>query len=278
MEKIAIIFTCYNRCDKTIRCLKSLNINKENKYITEIFMVDDGCTDGTAEKCISLFKNIHIIQGTGSLFWNRGMNMAFSYAVNEGFDYYLWINDDVDFYPQIVDKLLYSYKTINKKPCVLVGATCDKNGKFTYGPIKKKKSVIPLNLYKCDIGKQYKTCDTFNGNCVLIPDSIVKFVGINDAFYRHGFGDNDYGFMIKKAGFEIYSTNYYVGICESNDKQEEWLKKGLTLKQRYHVHNDIKHRPYRDWHYFCKKNGGIFWPLRCYLVYIKILFVHIKRL
>ena len=58
MINIAVLLTCHNRKDKTLSCLSSLfaateryNLSKEEgKNVgLDIFITDDGCTDGTAD-------------------------------------------------------------------------------------------------------------------------------------------------------------------------------------------------------------------------------------
>ena len=100
MMKIAVLLTCYNRKEKTLRCLKSLNDTykrTESKHFVEIFLTDDGCTDGTSDAVLALDIDftIHILKGSGSLYWNGGMNHSWKEAIKHGgFDGYLWLNDD----------------------------------------------------------------------------------------------------------------------------------------------------------------------------------------
>ena len=52
MEKIviAVLLTCHNRKEKTVACLTELyNCTIPANYAFEVFLVDDGSTDGTAQ-------------------------------------------------------------------------------------------------------------------------------------------------------------------------------------------------------------------------------------
>ncbi len=67
----------FNRKDKTIECLRRLyNQLPIKDYIVDVYLTNDGCTDGTPEAVKQLFPQVHIIDGDGSLFWNRGMYIA----------------------------------------------------------------------------------------------------------------------------------------------------------------------------------------------------------
>ena len=95
MMKISVLLTCHNRKEKTLICLRKLFEQDVRNVEFDVFLVDDGCTDGTAEAVREEFPKIHIIQGDGSLFWNRGMCLAWEEARKNGaHDAVLWLNDD----------------------------------------------------------------------------------------------------------------------------------------------------------------------------------------
>ena len=54
--KIAAILSCHNRKIKTMACLESLfSIIPD----IDVYLTDDGCTDGTPEAASSISENIH---------------------------------------------------------------------------------------------------------------------------------------------------------------------------------------------------------------------------
>jgi GT2 family glycosyltransferase len=81
-SKIAILMTCFNRKGKTFSCLTSLFENRPpSGYKIDVYLVDDGSSDGTTEMVKENFPTVKIIQGDGSLFWNRGMKLTWSMAM-----------------------------------------------------------------------------------------------------------------------------------------------------------------------------------------------------
>jgi len=53
MARIAILFTCHNRRVKTLSCLNSIEKQAAQGWgKPDIYLVDDGSTDGTAEAVI----------------------------------------------------------------------------------------------------------------------------------------------------------------------------------------------------------------------------------
>ena len=78
MIKIAVLLTVFNRKEKTINSLNELYnsfklFNLENKYAIDVYLTDDGCTDGTSAEVQKNFPQVIILKSKGDLFWNRGM-------------------------------------------------------------------------------------------------------------------------------------------------------------------------------------------------------------
>lgn len=240
--RIAILLTCYNRKDKTIRCLKSLHdsyIRTGSKHHIEIYLTDDGCTDGTSDavKTLDLDFIVHVLKGSGTLYWNGGMNHSWKEAISHGgFDGYLWLNDDTivldDFWNDInvADELAIS--KFGKKG-IYVGSTCDSDGGvFTYGGFDflsywtlKDKFILPN-------GKDFQLCQCAHGNITYISDEVVRKMGILCERYVHGGGDHDYTYLAYKAGFPVLVMPHYCGICENDHGGENKRFEQMTLKER----------------------------------------------
>ena len=200
--RIAAIMTCHNRKSSTIACIKSL-LDGGNENDITVYMVDDGCTDGTAESVQQLFPKVNIIKGSGNLFWNRGMYCGFKQAVKDKYDFYLWINDDVMLYPNAVDNLICAYleKSLKKLDIIITGPLMNKEGNInTYGGFGPVRSIKPYEVRRIYLSKIYQRCLIFHGNCVLIPQAVVDKIGLNDPYYQHGYGDVDYSLMAAKSG------------------------------------------------------------------------------
>lgn len=264
--KITVILTCFNRKDKTINCINKL-IN--NRAIIDFIVIDDNSSDGTAE-VLTTIKSVEVFKGTGNLYWSRGMHVGIEKYLNREnkSDYVMLVNDDVDFKAGIVDRMV---QFNNESTEVLVGATCGSNGEFTYGGMKLnvpcKKDIYHHVMIDDDL-----ECDTFNCNCVLFPDEIIRKIGNFDSHYTHSLADIDYGFMVKRGGFMIKTTNFYVGICNTNSTVGTWKDNSLSRIQRIRKKESVKGAPFKEWFYFLNKNFGIFYALKYSITpYLKIL-------
>ena len=84
MINIAVLITCHNRKNKTIRCLNNIFNQKYKGNIKfKVFLVDDNSSDGTNKAIKSLFPLVKIIKGNGNLFWAGGMRLAWKKALKD---------------------------------------------------------------------------------------------------------------------------------------------------------------------------------------------------
>ena len=138
--KIAVLLTCHNRKGKTLSCLDNLFKAALPMHTgLEVFLVDDGSTDGTNKAVKNKFPAVNIIPGNGNLFWNQGMRLAWQTAAEaEEFNFYLWLNDDtlLDDHAvfELMDCLQEGRKT-NSCEGLVTGACRSEVGKpeFSYG-------------------------------------------------------------------------------------------------------------------------------------------------
>lgn len=240
--RIAVLLTCYNRKDKTINCLEALNKTYkriEHKHHLEVFLTDDGCTDGTsnAVKTLVLDFVVHILNGSGSLYWNGGMNHSWKVAIKQGgFDGYLWLNDDTivldDFWKDISVADDYSIAKFGKKG-IYVGSTCSfVGGEFTYGGFNFTTYWTLKDQFVLPNGNDFLPCQCAHGNITYISDEVVKKKGILCEQYVHGGGDHDYTYLAYKAGFPVLVMPHYCGICENDHGGESKRFEQMTLKER----------------------------------------------
>lgn len=251
-EKITVIFTCFNRKVKTVTAMKSIVKNNPN-LLFHFIVVDDCSTDGTVAAIKELNYDVEIIQGTGSLFWCGGMRAGIAkyLETNDGTDCLL-INDDVEFFDDAIEKMV-AQRTENQ---IVVGATCDNNGEFTYGlRIEKNKHSIELDVIKPN--NENIVGDTMNANCVLIPYAAFRKVGNMDSHYTHSLGDYDLGYRLKSLGYDLVSSTEYIGICGANPFDGTWRDPKLPRLERLRRKETPKGTPTGEWFYFLKKNYGL---------------------
>jgi GT2 family glycosyltransferase len=227
-KSIAVLLTCFNRREQTLACLNSLfELMMPVAYNLEVFLVDDGSTDGTSNLVAQKFPEVHLIQGTGSLYWNRGMHLAWKTAIESkpDFDFFLWLNDDVKLKKNSLEVLLNDF---NQKPNgIICGVMASENtSKITYGGRDQKEVLLKPN------GEIPQECYSINGNFVLVSKEVYDKVGMLDPIFPHAIGDFDYGLRALKKGIKSYISSTVVGFCESNPKLPVWCRPEIDFRKR----------------------------------------------
>jgi len=270
MKTVTIIFTCFNRKEKTAAFVKSV---QDERYDIRFVVTDDGSTDGTAaglEKLKEKGYQIDIVRGDGNLYWCGGMRKAIEHMYAQGIktDYYVFANDDVVVFDNALNEMIVQSEKHGGS--AVVGVTCDHDGNVTYGGIRYHKSGIKYDVV--DVTNEDLTCDSFNCNLVLLPAKIFDEMGNFDSHFTHAMGDFDYGLRIKRAGYLIESTRRYVGICERNPLQKTWADTNLSRRERFKLKESPKGLPRKEWFYFLRKNFGLGTAIvRSVTPYVKIL-------
>jgi GT2 family glycosyltransferase len=274
--RIAVLITCHNRKAKTIACLDALFASTlPEGYSLELFLVDDGSTDGTEQAVRERYPQVNIIKGDGILYWNGGMRVAFVAALAKGFDYYLWLNDDTQLYPTAIQSLLITAEDIQArqgKSVIVAGSAQDANdGRPTYGgvicPSKWKatnfKLIAPLNVPV--------ECKTMNGNCVLVPSEVARAVGNIEPKFAHAMGDLDYGLRARYLGFSVWVMAGFAGTCSNNAEAGSFNDASLPVTVRLRKMMQPTGLPPSSWRVFTQRHAGILWPIFWLWPYAKVL-------
>jgi len=280
MDKVtscAVLITCHNRKVHTLTCLASLfnldnQVNQESSIDIDCYLVDDGSSDGTTVAVKQDFPNVNIIQGSGELYWNQGMRVAWKRALaNKKYDYYLWLNDDVTLSPYAIEKLVKCYQNIRsdkKTAGALIGTLQDPVSLLpSYGGRNSLNKWLPLRYGAVIPPKDRPVkCNFINGNCTLISAQSVENIGILSKEFTHSMGDFDYGLRLAQNGLDCWIAPFYVGYCSSNHYRKKFKDTNLSIKERI----DLIQRPTilpppKEWIVYVKRHAGICW----FIYYLK---------
>lgn len=232
-QSIAILLTVHDRKSKTLECLQRVYAQLPLEgYQIEVYLTDDGCTDGTPEAVGEQYPQVHIIQGDGNLFWNRGMYTAWQEADKKDYDFYLWLNDDTFVYTTMLSTLLQTSQQKENKAIIVGPTQSADHKKTTYGGRTANGQIAAVN-------GELTPIHHFNGNIVLIPKSVYRQLGNLDYYFTHSKGDFDYGLRAGKAGIEMYQVGTYLGECEQHAGLDKWCDPNVPFRQRW----KMLHRP-----------------------------------
>lgn len=259
--RIAALLTCHNRKSKTYDCLMSL-AKGEKKCQIDVFLTDDGSTDGTADMIKNEFPKVHLIFGDGNLYWSRGMYSSWKEALKGDYDYYLWLNDDIILYDTFLEELFECYKIVGGH-AIVSGLIEDINKtEIIYGGCNENKQIIKS-------GNRPNNIMFMNGNVVLVPKSVVDTIGIIDPVFHHDLGDVDYGLSAVENGIKVVSTRIPIGAGYKNNycRVRKW---GVSINKRFKVlYSPLGSVPSINY-YYRKKHFGLLNAIS-YWLYLHII-------
>jgi GT2 family glycosyltransferase len=269
-NKLAVLITCHNRREKTLACLDALDQQKSD---FDVYLVDDGSSDGTTTAVEKKYPQVNLLYGDGNLFWVGGMRLAFAEALKSNYDYYLWLNDDTFLESNALENLLNTHQLLQKRgysDSIVVGTIQDPlTGEQSYGGKIRSKRLFSHAFDPVDPGKEPIECETITGNCVLIPNSVAATVGNLDSVFIHTLGDLDYGLRARKSGCSIWVAPGYVGYCSRNSVAGSWADTSLSLVKRLQKAIQVKGFPLRPWTIFVKRYSGTFWFIYWIFPYLR---------
>lgn len=225
--RVAVLMTCYNRVDVTLDCLRHLYSAIgacPDDIGWDVWLNDDGSTDGTSASVMAEFPQVRLLNGSGRDFWCGGMRRAWQAALSSGvaYDGYLWLNDDTLLYQDALRSVI----EVGGTKAIAVGVTCSRSGgRVTYGGRDRAGSLVrPTGARTRVYG--------MNGNCVYVPHEVFKILGNFPSYLTHALGDFDYAQRACRAGVLIYQTPEFIGECDDHDRVVPWKDPHVAFTRR----------------------------------------------
>jgi GT2 family glycosyltransferase len=226
-----IVIPVYNRKAFTLGCLASLARQTFSDF--SVVVVDDGSTDGTSEVIRETFPEVHLIQGSGELWWSEATNLGVLHAKQHGASVVITLNDDLECAPDYLARLLEASRLY---PKALLGCAAydistgalTNNGEFIdwkFARFQRPSRAKGLNLNEVS---------HLPGRGMLVPMAAFNKVGLFDAEGLPQYGaDYDFSMRARSAGYDtfcvtnakIYSYSAESGtakLCSQRSVQNYW--------------------------------------------------------
>jgi GT2 family glycosyltransferase len=250
----AVLVACHNRQQKTLNFLKSFyNQEITTRLQMDVYLLDDGSTDGTAYEVQQMYPEVRILTGTGNLFWAGAMRSLWKHVLQKSYDLYLLCNDDVTWMNQALERFINNYKVAGSGT-ILIGSTISwVTKKMTYGGHRLNR--IDRAAYKAvqPDKTENKWCHLGNANIFMVDAEVVSRIGIFSEGYTHYLADYDYTLRAYKAGLKVLVAPGYYGYCE-DDHGVSWLSGKSSLKERIAFLYSPKGLAYNEYLLYIKKH------------------------
>jgi GT2 family glycosyltransferase len=119
ITRAAIIILNWNSHEMTAECIRSLRAMDTSDF--EIIVVDNGSSDGSADKLLQQFPQITVLPQAENLGFAAGCNVGMRHALADQAEYVLLLNNDTVVAPEFIREML---ATIQSDP--RIGVVCPK--------------------------------------------------------------------------------------------------------------------------------------------------------
>jgi len=198
MGRTFVLILNTNGKKDTLECLESL---RKTKAPIEIVVIDNASTDNSVAAIKKKFPKIKIIENKKNLGFAGGNNAGIRYALKNGADEVILLNNDVIVPPGSIRNLVSNPSDITgcvlkfKRNGILVydlgGYINWWIGRATHEEVKNKKDIGP------------KTPDYISGAAMCIRRKVFEKIGLLDERFFIYYEDADFCTRTKRAGFKI---------------------------------------------------------------------------
>lgn len=291
MLRIAVLLTAYNRKQQVLSCLQECfrqidGMKADDRYAFSVWLVDDGSTDGLAEAVRGRFPSVALVEGSGELYWNRGMRLAWETAAREDFDFYLWLRADVVMAEGALAALAENSEFLRHR--AIIAGSVTSGGQLSASQSASSEGVKDAGSGSLSprivAGGRTKggrliapdpvipvPCHTFDGYVVWVPRTAFRALGNLDARYTHGFGDLDYGVRAGRQGITRVVAPGILGTYFGTALVPKWRDAAYPLRERLRYLKEPGGRPPREQFMYDIRNRGLFHAVGRFLTLVFLL-------
>jgi len=199
--RVFIVMPTYNRWDEARESLACL---LESTYENlKIILVEDGCSDGTAEKCRAEFPDVEILHGNGNLWWSGAINKGVAHALNLGADAIVWLNDDNRVEAGTLSFMVESFKRMGERSIICARTKSTDTGLDEWlGDPPRWHPEFGKWTRPALTAPEVRVEHPPGGRGVLIPTRCFHEIGLVDMkTFPHYWADHDFHYRAIKAGY-----------------------------------------------------------------------------
>ena len=244
--RVAIIIVNWNSYEVTRQCLESLRTVTYEYF--EAVLVDNGSTDGSGEKLKAEYPEVNLLSNENNLGFTGGNNRGISYALEQGFDYLMLLNNDAiateDFLTQLMATISANESIAAIQPKIMYdydrSIIWNAGGRYNYFFSLNKT----IGEGEKDTGQYDRAQPTawVTGCCFMVRTAVVRQIGLLDDKFFIYFEDADWSMKIARLGakmmYEPKAKIYHIaGMSDANrDKHGEGNVSPFSIYQGVRNH------------------------------------------
>ena len=202
---VAALVLNYNGRDLTLESLRSLD---ETVYPElRLYHIDNGSEDGSFEAVAEAFPHVRQVKVEVNRGVVHGMNRGMVQAIEDGADYLLLLNNDIEADPQMVAELVRVIEDDETIGCVgpKIYYHSDRERLWSAGGSLhfREAATKERGLGEIDRGQYDRTEEVgyINGCAMLVPRRVVEQIGLWDPLFHLAADDADWCMRMKQQGY-----------------------------------------------------------------------------
>lgn len=229
--KILVIIVTYNAMQWAERCFGCL---RSSSVVPDVFVVDNGSTDGTQEYLKDNFSELIFLQSKENLGFGKANNLGLQYAMDNEYDYVYLLNQDAWIFHDTIEKLIGVSKK-HPEYGILSPFQMEANQEHLDSNFKKKACRWESSPELLDDLYFHKNRDVIPvrhvmaAHWLITRDCILKVGGFSPTFPHYG-EDNNFEHRAEYKGFKI-------GIVPDSqavhDREKRVVSKKKQIYQKY---------------------------------------------
>ena len=220
MQKILTIIVTYNAIKWAEKCFTSLY---KSTIPLDIFVIDNGSTDGTQEYITTNNPNIIFHQSPTNLGFGKANNIGIKYAIDNNYDYVYLLNQDAWILHDTIEKLIKIHEKYPQygilSPIQVQANMKDLDSNFSSYMCNYEKDTSFFNdLYFNQRKDIYTVPDIMAAHWLISRECLLNVGGFSPTFPHYG-EDNNYANRTLFHGFDIGIVPSAIAIHDRSNRK-----------------------------------------------------------
>lgn len=234
---LSIVLVCWNNKAYLDPCLQSLY--KGNlRYSFDVFVVDNGSTDGSQQMLQEKYPEVRIIQNSGNVGLGKASNQGIEASKGR---YILLLNNDTIVNGPSFDAMV-KFLEENPRTGAVGGKLLNPDGTIQacYNNFPTLWEDFLLNSRIGELirpgypavmtGEEIKSVDWLGSACLMVRRSALDEIGLLDEGYFIYGDETDLQYRLKKAGWEIYYLPGATTVHFGGKSMNRWSRRKMVLR------------------------------------------------